>query len=140
MKIDLLLDKLEGIRRNGPNKWLCKCPSHTDRSPSLSVKLADDDKILMHCFAGCSISEIVSAVGLTLADLMPENHQGYDRTRTRAPRFSRSEMFDRAVREAAILSLAIRDLLNGKTLSNADLQRVIQAENVIDELVRETRA
>jgi len=29
------------------------CPAHDDRNPSLSIQLADD-RILIHCFAGCS--------------------------------------------------------------------------------------
>lgn len=137
--IDLLLDKLEGVRKNGANKWLCKCPSHTDRSPSLGIKLLDDDKILIKCFAGCSASEIVSSIGLTLADLMPPQPQGYDRTKTRVPRFNKSEMFDRLVHESIILSLAVRQLLNGKGLSDIDKQSVIKAENLINELAREIR-
>ncbi|MGJ0429732.1 hypothetical protein [Methylobacter sp.] len=132
--INLLLDKLEGVRKNGANKWLCKCPAHTDRSPSLGIKLLDDDKILINCFAGCSASEIVSAIGLTLSDLMPEKPQGYDRTRARVPRFSKSEMSDRLLHESIILGLGIRQLLNGKELSPADLESIIKAESLIDEL------
>jgi hypothetical protein len=132
--INLLLDKLEGVRKNGANKWLSKCPSHSDRSPSLGVKLLDDDKILIKCFAGCSASEIVSSIGLTLADLMPEKPQGYNRTRARVPKFSKSEMFDRLLHESIILSLAIRQLMSGKELSQADIASVHKAESIIDEL------
>jgi hypothetical protein len=132
--INLLLDKLEGVRKSGTNKWMCKCPSHTDRSPSLGVKLLDDDKILINCLAGCSASEIVSSIGLTLADLMPEKPQVYNRTRARVPRFSKTEMFDRLLHESIILSLAIRQLMSGKELSQADIASVHKAESIIDEL------
>jgi hypothetical protein len=132
--INLLLDKLEGVRKSGTNKWMCKCPSHTDRSPSLGVKLLDDDKILINCLAGCSASEIVSSIGLTLSDLMPEKPQGYNRTRARVPKFSKSEMFDRLLHESIILSLAIRQLMSGKELSQADIASVHKAESIIDEL------
>lgn len=136
MSIDNLLNRLEKVRKTGTDKWLACCPAHADKSPSLGIKLIDD-KILIHCFGGCDVSSIVSAIGLTLADLMPPKPQGYDRTKTRAPRFNRSEMFDRLVHESIILSLAIRQLLNGKGLSDADLQSVIKAENLINELARE---
>jgi hypothetical protein len=138
-KIDQLLDKLEKVRRAGPNKWLACCPAHADKNPSLSIRLADDDRILIHCFSGCSAHEIVSSVGLGLEDLMPENPQGYDRTRARVPRFSKSELFDRLLHESTVLRLAIRQLLTGKGLSDSDLQSVIKAENLIDELEREVR-
>jgi hypothetical protein len=31
------------------------CPAHDDRNPSLSVRRAPDGRVLVHCFAGCSL-------------------------------------------------------------------------------------
>lgn len=45
------------------------CPSHEDRTASLSVRTGADGRALLHCHAGCEPAEIVSALGLTLADL-----------------------------------------------------------------------
>lgn len=134
MSIDNLLNRLEKVRRTGERKWIACCPAHDDKSPSLGVKLIDDDKILIKCWAGCSSSEIVGAIGLNLSDLMPENPQGYDRTRAGAPRFSKSEMFDLLHHSSIILSLAIRQLMSGKELSPADLASVHKAETIIEEL------
>ncbi|WP_174626581.1 CHC2 zinc finger domain-containing protein [Candidatus Methylobacter favarea] len=75
VKIDTLLSRLEKVHKTGANKWLSCCPAHNDKSPSLAIKLADTDKVLLHCFAGCSVADIVASVGLTLADLMPETPQ-----------------------------------------------------------------
>ena len=36
------LDKLEGVKPTGQNKWLCRCPAHADKSPSMGIKLVDD--------------------------------------------------------------------------------------------------
>lgn len=66
-----ILPLLDGVRENGPGRYMARCPSHDDKSPSLSVRI--DDKILMHCFAGCDVEDVVSSLGLTFADLMPEN-------------------------------------------------------------------
>jgi hypothetical protein len=134
MGIDSILNRLEKVRRTGPGKWIACCPAHDDKSPSLGIKQADDDKILIHCFGGCDVQSIVSAIGLTLSDLMPEKPQGYDRTRARGSRFSKSEMFDRLLHESIILGLGIRQLLSGKELSPADIESIGKAESLIDEL------
>src|SRR5262245_49459435 len=47
-------------RRNGRN-WTAPCPAHDDRTPSLSIKQADD-KVLVHCHAGCSQQEVIDAL------------------------------------------------------------------------------
>lgn len=42
--------------------WIGHCPGHDDRDPSLSIK-AVEDRILLHCFAGCDFRAIVDALG-----------------------------------------------------------------------------
>lgn len=71
--INNLLSRIDKVKRTGEGKWLVPCPAHNDKSPSLAIKETDDGKILIHCFAGCSVIEIVESIGLTLADLMPDN-------------------------------------------------------------------
>src|SRR5262245_16625521 len=51
--------------------YMCHCPAHDDRKPSLSVSSGDDGRILLHCFAGCPTNAILYALGLTLRDIMP---------------------------------------------------------------------
>jgi hypothetical protein len=55
--------------RRSARGWLARCPAHDDRSPSLSIAEGDDGRILLHCFAGCSLESIVAALGLTMRDL-----------------------------------------------------------------------
>jgi hypothetical protein len=40
---------------------LCRCPAHDDRKPSLSVRIGRT-RLLLHCFAGCSASDILRAL------------------------------------------------------------------------------
>jgi hypothetical protein len=132
--INNLLNRLDKVKNIGTGKWIALCPAHNDKKPSLAVKLADDDKILLKCWCGCDVQSIVSSIGLTLSDLMPEKPQGYNRTRSRVPRFSKSEMFDRLLHESIILGLGIRQLMSGKELSIADIAAISKAESAIDEL------
>jgi len=62
-----LLSRLKGVRRNGTS-FLALCPGHPDGEPSLSITEADD-KILIKCFAGCKIEDILKPLGLELRDL-----------------------------------------------------------------------
>lgn len=53
------LDQLE-LDRDG---WKAKCPAHSDRTPSLHINLTNDGEgVLVHCFAGCSYRDIVTAI------------------------------------------------------------------------------
>lgn len=63
-----LLSRLHNVRGEGTQCTAC-CPAHDDRNASLSIGKGDDGRILLHCHAGCSVDDIVSALGLKLSDL-----------------------------------------------------------------------
>lgn len=71
MRADDLISQLRNVRKSGSGYIAC-CPAHDDRRQSLSVTAGDDDRILLYCHAGCSPEQVTEALGLTLADLMPE--------------------------------------------------------------------
>ncbi len=67
-----LLELLQGVKETAPGRYIARCPAHDDRSPSLSIKDGDDGRVLLHCFAGCGTEDVLSAIGLTFSDVMPE--------------------------------------------------------------------
>jgi putative DNA primase/helicase len=69
------LKRLDRVTVSGKG-WKARCPAHDDTTPSLSIAEGDDGRILVWCFAGCAAKEITSALGLRLADLMPERQRG----------------------------------------------------------------
>jgi hypothetical protein len=71
VRLDEFLARLENLRKSGRG-WSARCPAHVDRSNSLSVALGDDGRLLVHCFAGCTVAEIVGAMGLHITDLFPD--------------------------------------------------------------------
>ena len=76
--IDKILPRLDGIKQTGPGRWISRCPSHDDHSPSLAVRELDDSIVLLHCFSGCAADEVLAALGLTYGDLFPnrpEHHR-----------------------------------------------------------------
>jgi hypothetical protein len=68
---DQVAEHLNG-RRTGAGKWQAKCPGHADRSPSLSIKEGKDGRVLVKCWAGCELSAVLKACGLTLRNLFPD--------------------------------------------------------------------
>lgn len=60
--------------------WSARCPAHEDRRPSLSVAEGDDGRALVRCHVGCSVEAICEALGLTVADLMPDRPIDVDTT------------------------------------------------------------
>lgn len=73
--LDTVLAGLERVKQTGPSSWLASCPTsrhaHGDRSRGLSVREGDEGRVLIHCFAGCPVDEVVNALGLELSDLFP---------------------------------------------------------------------
>jgi hypothetical protein len=69
---EAFLRRLQGVVRRGDG-WQARCAAHDDGRASLSVTAGGDGKIVIHCHAGCQPQSIVAALGLTLADLFPDN-------------------------------------------------------------------
>lgn len=67
---EALIDADKRPSRTG-NGWSARCPAHDDRRPSLSLATGDDGRALLHCHAGCTPEQVVSSLGLTMQDLMP---------------------------------------------------------------------
>jgi 5S rRNA maturation endonuclease (ribonuclease M5) len=73
---DRLLDALRAagriVKTNGA-KTQAQCPAHDDTHPSMSIGPRRDGKgVVLKCGAGCETTDIVAALGLTMADLFDE--------------------------------------------------------------------
>ncbi len=73
--VEDLLARLDAVRRTSRG-WMTRCPAHADRTPSLSIRTTEDERILLHCFAGCSVDAICASVDIALADLFPQSASG----------------------------------------------------------------
>lgn len=69
--LDRVLPKLEGVKPSGDSgrQWTACCPAHADSRQSLGVALSDQGSVLLRCYAGCEVVNIVSSIGLALKDL-----------------------------------------------------------------------
>jgi putative DNA primase/helicase len=81
--------------------WIACCPAHHDREPSLSIREADDGKILVHCHAGCDQKPVIAA--LRSRGLWPENGpQRSNRSTVRATSTNQPGRDDAKRTEAAL--------------------------------------
>lgn len=74
--LEHLLANLEGVKSSGADQWQACCPAHDDSTASLSIKIGDDGKLLLKCFANCETRDVVRAAGLEWTDLFPANSNG----------------------------------------------------------------
>ena len=125
--------RLERVRQSGPNRWTARCPSHPDKNPSLGISEGDDGRILIKCFAGCGIEAIVVAVGLTLEDIMPERvNRGQQVYKPIRKPFPAADVIEMLGTETLIIWLAACDMAAGKTLTDAERERLNLAAQRIE--------
>jgi hypothetical protein len=129
--INNLLSRLSKVKSTGRNSWLACCPAHDDRSPSLAIKEEHDGHILLHCFAGCSASDIVGTIGIDIRDLFPPEPV-HHKTPVRK-KFYATDILAAIKFEAQIVLMASYELKNNKPLNEIDLKRLELAYERIKE-------
>ena len=67
-KIDPSIALLEDSPSDDLTEIMLHCPCHHDGDPSLALSV-NENKALIHCFAGCRTEDILKARGLKMADL-----------------------------------------------------------------------
>lgn len=132
---DVLLSRLDGVRRFGAG-YRADCPvGHSSRG-ALSIGERDDGACMLHCFAGCSAADVMSAAGLSLADLFPECPRNDSPEGRRAARAAfRQSAWGAALgvlaMESTVLEVAAETLLRGEPMTPDDVDRVHLASNRI---------
>jgi len=126
MSAEILLAKLDKVKRTGADRWLACCPAHDDRGPSLSIRETDDGRVLVHCFAGCSVHEIVQAAGIELSDLFPPRNDDRHHRPERRP-FPAVDVLRCIAFEALVVAAAAASLLAGEPFGPAERERLMLA-------------
>lgn len=126
MSCTALLNRLDKVRQTAPDRWIACCPAHKDKSPSLSIRISDSDKLLVHCLAGCDTGSVLDAVGLTFSDLFPDRPTDHRTkpSRSTIPAADLLVMVDEEVTAAAIAAAAF---LESRELTADDWDRLSAA-------------
>lgn len=129
-----LLERLEGVREVGEDRWVARCPAHDDRCASLSVRELDDGRVLIHDFAACGTSDILAALGLSMSDLFAPRREHHVRpTRARMPA---ADALKALLLEATVAHVAAEDVAAGRSLTAADRARLALAVDRLADAVR----
>ena len=133
--IDAVLHRLEKVKSTGPGKWVARCPAHDDKRPSLSIREAEDGKVLLKCWTGCGAADIVAALGLSLADLFPGDRRSLSHHGTgplRKP-FDYRDALQGIAHEATVARLIVAAVNRGDELDAESLGRLALAEERISD-------
>lgn len=122
MKADALLSRLEKVKRTGNGTWLACCPSHADKTPSLTVRELEDERVLVHCFAGCDVEQVLGAVGLDFDALFPD--KPIDHAKPLRRPFPAADVLEALSLESRIVALSAAQVARGESLSESELDRL----------------
>jgi len=124
-----LLGRLEGVIKTGKG-WRARCPAHGGKSASLSIAEADNGTLLLHCFAGCEVHDVLAAVGLEVGDLF-QRRDLKSMTPAERSQFRQAALLpkwraalDVLSLESELLLIAANQLADNIPLNDADLTRV----------------
>lgn len=135
MSIETLLSRLQKVKSTSRGRWMCSCPAHEDKSPSMHIQLLDDGKILINCKAGCDTYSILQSIGLDWADVMPESPT-HHRKRPQKQVLYPSEALALIRFEAQIVMVAAMDLAKGRVLTDSEKLRLEKSMQIINKALQ----
>jgi len=120
-KLDNLLSRLKKVKKTGNDSFIACCPAHDDKSPSMTIREVENGKLLIHCFAECSIENIIGSIGLDFDDIMPDKVDDEIRRSRKIP-FSPSDVLACVKADAKYLYLVFCDIDKGNALTPDNLE------------------
>lgn len=135
MATETLLSRVERPKLTGRGRWLCRCPAHDDRRPSLSIRELGDGRTLIHCFGGCSVDSVLGALGLHFTDLFPENPIDHA-PRVKKP-YSVRDVVHALRFELTVAFVLLSDMAGDRPIDKQSRERAATAAGRIIHLLRE---
>ncbi len=115
-----ILARFSKVYKSGEGEYQCLCPSHNDRTASLGLKFKED-KMILNCFAGCSMEDIIGAVGLSWADVMPNN---VDTEYKPEKRFNPYSVLKATRQDLLFIAVCAGHVASGKELDKEDSEKL----------------
>jgi hypothetical protein len=133
--VDLVLSKLEGVRRSGRG-WRADSPVSGSKG-AVSVAEADNGSVLICDFSAAGVHEVLAAIGLKPGDLYPPS----ERAQTPAARRENRDRLaltaaraaaDALLHEALVLGALAGAIRSGSPIEESDAARIGDAIEAID--------
>lgn len=142
MTAQVLLSRLDRVKQTAREQWVACCPSHDSKSGQSLAVTERDGKVLVHCFAGCDIYEVLSSVGLEIHHLFPDTGR-FDPARgagdNKRMRISYADAMRCVEFEALLAATAACNVANGHQLTAKDKNRLLLASNRISKALEVCR-
>lgn len=120
--------------RNYRGRWRARCPSCGDKNNSkLSVMEGHSGQVLIKCFAGCSIDEVVGAMGLQLQDLFPPKTADF----TRGTPAMKREAIGQLKGDLNVVWVYLNDIARGRALTDEDRKKAAEYGRRVANLLAE---
>jgi hypothetical protein len=125
--VDHVLSRLERVHKGSkPGVWRAACPACDDPHQALAIRVLDDGRILLKCFRQCEALDVLAAVGLTFADVMPERIDDGRISRERSP-FPAVDVLRAVAFEALVVMVNGADMLATGRQNATDQARLAEA-------------
>jgi hypothetical protein len=125
LKAEAFLSHCDKVRKTGPDSWIACCPAHGDKNPSMTVRELDDGRVLLHCFGGCSVEEILRSVNLDFDALFPDRlPSGKEYSKGLRRPFPASDVIEALAEESMIVAVAAYRLGNGLPVLDCEQERL----------------
>lgn len=134
MSLENLLSRLDKVKRTGQGRYVARCPAHADKNPTLSIRELTDGRVLVHCFAGCSATEIVAAAGIDMSELFPPRDDAGGKPETRP--FPAADALRCVGFEALVVVAAASAMVTGEPLAAVDRERLSLASARIQDALK----
>ena len=130
MSVAALISHLDGVKEIRHGQYIARCPAHEDGSPSLAIKDGDEGRVILHCFAGCETEDVLNAIGLTFADVMPERIGTEHSYKPLKPRFDARQVLECISQEVMVVCILAEQF--AETACAKDSERLLIAASRIN--------
>jgi hypothetical protein len=125
----------------GPDKATMCCPgplhARGDKNPSLNARETPEGVILLKCWAGCKVHEILQAMGMEPADLYPTPAHFHLPKMRHA--FSAADGLTVLAFESLVVLQYANQLARGEPFTEADYRRLLRAATRIQRVMEATQ-
>ena len=133
MNIDNVLNHLSGVKKIAHNRWVCLCPVHSEKTPSMAINFGrSGDRIVMKCFGcGAGALQVMEAIpSLTWDDFMPERIKSAKRDKDYV-KFPQQDILTALAWECIVAKTLIKRVLDKQQVSEEEYNRLEIATNRI---------
>tara|TARA_R110000787_G_scaffold93444_6_gene195717 strand:- start:1064 stop:1477 length:414 start_codon:yes stop_codon:yes gene_type:complete len=126
-----ILARFSKVYKSGDDEYQCLCPSHDDRNASLGLKFKED-KMILNCFAGCSMQDILDAIGLSWGDVMPDSKP--NEYKHEKMRFNPYAVIKASKQDILFIAVCSAHVAAGNALEKNDREKLFQITERLREL------